>query len=126
MGSQYISPLYDLSRHRLRFYCNADYILGTKRNPDDYIYFEDASIRGFDSDTVRGTQRLSASVSTTLFLPYIKRGFRASITTFVDWGVLARDEKSILKSQSYWGVGFSLNLRNDNLILKNVSIRFTF
>ena len=100
LGSQYISPLYDLSRHRLRFYCNADYILGTKRNPDDYIYFEDASIRGFDSDTVRGTQRLSASVSTTLFLPYIKRGFRASITTFVDWGVLARDEKSILKSQS--------------------------
>ena len=126
LGSQYISPLYDLSRHRLRFYCNADYILGTKRNPDDYIYFEDASIRGFDSDTVRGTQRLSASVSTTLFLPYIKRGFRASITTFVDWGVLARDEKSILKSQSYWGVGFSLNLRNDNLILKNVSIRFAF
>ena len=83
-------------------------------------------MRGFDSDTTRGTQRLSASMSATLFLPYIKRGFRASVTGFVDWGVLARDEKNLLNSQSYWGIGFSLNLRNDNLILKNVSIRFAF
>ncbi len=126
VGSQYISRLYDLSRHRLRFYSNVDYVLGIKRNPDDYIYFEDANIRGFDSDTTRGTQRLSASMSATLFLPYIKRGFRASVTGFVDWGVLARDEKNLLNSQSYWGIGFSLNLRNDNLILKNVSIRFAF
>ncbi|MFR7879523.1 MAG: hypothetical protein ACLU4J_25765, partial [Butyricimonas paravirosa] len=61
VGSQYISRLYDLSRHRLRFYSNVDYVLGIKRNPDDNIYFEDANIRGFDSDTTRGTQRLSAS-----------------------------------------------------------------
>lgn len=125
-GAQFISPLYELSRYRLRFYSNMDYVLGFKRNPDDYIYFEDANIRGFDTDTIRGKQRLSGSVSTTLFLPYIKRGFRASVTTFVDWGVLAREDKSIFKSQSYWGIGFSLNLRNDNLILKNLSIRFAF
>lgn len=125
-GAQYISPLYELSRHRARFYTNLDYVLGTKRNPDDFIYFEDANIRGFDTDTIRGTQRLSGSMSATLFLPYIKRGFRASITGFVDWGVLARDDKSLFKSQTYWGVGFSLNIRNDNLILKNLSIRFAF
>lgn len=125
-GAQFISPLYELSRHRLRFYSNVDYVLGFKRNPDDYIYFEDANIRGFDTDTIRGKQRLSGSVSTTLFLPYIKRGFRASVTTFVDWGVLAKDDKSLFKSQTYWGVGFSLNLRNDNLIFKNISIRLAF
>ena len=40
--------------------------------------------------------------------------------------MLVRDEKNLLNSQSYWGIGFSLNFRNDNLILKNVSIRFAF
>lgn len=125
-GASYISPLYDFSRSRLRFYSNIDYVRGIKRWSDDYIYFEDANIRGFDTDTIRGTQRLSGSFSTTFFLPYIKRGFRVSVTTFVDAGILPLGDKSIFKSETYWGLGFSLNLRNDNLILKNVSIRFAF
>ena len=90
------------------------------------IIFISRMLTSGDLIPTRGTQRLSASMSATLFLPYIKRGFRASVTGFVDWGVLARDEKNLLNSQSYWGIGFSLNLRNDNLILKNVSIRFAF
>ena len=40
--------------------------------------------------------------------------------------MLAKDDKSLFKSQTYWGVGFSLNLRNDNLIFKNISIRLAF
>ena len=125
-GANYISRLYNLSRHRMRFYANLDYIHGFRRNPDDYIYFDDNAIRGFDSDTLRGTQRLGASVSATLFLPYIKRGFRASVSAFVDAGVLAPAHKFVFQSQTYWGVGFSLNLRNDNLIFKNISLRVGF
>ena len=125
-GTSYISRLYDLSRHRLRFYTNMDYIHGFHRNPEDYIYFDDNAIRGFESDTLRGTQRLGASVSATLFLPYVKRGFRASVTAFADAGVLAPAEKSVFQCQTYWGFGFSLNLRNDNLIFKNISLRLGF
>lgn len=125
-GTSYISPLYTLSNHRFRLYGNLDYIHGFRRTPDDYIYFEDANIRGLDSDTLRGTQRLSGSVSTTLFLPYIKRGFRTSLSLFVDAGALAPANKFVFQSQTYWGIGFALNLRNDNLVFKNVSIRFTF
>lgn len=89
VGSQYISRLYDLSRHRLRFYGNVDYVLGIKRNPDDCIYFEDANIRGFDSDIhVRNATTFCFHVRNVV-LPYIKRGFRVSVTGFVDWGVLA-------------------------------------
>ena len=121
------SRLYDLARqHRLRLYSRLDYIHGFRRNPNDYIYFEDDVIRGFDNDTLRGTQRLSGSLSATLFLPYMKRGFRASVTAFVDAGALAPAEKSVLQSQTYWGIGFSLNLRNDNLIFKNISLRLGF
>ena len=126
IGSNYISPLYNLSRYRFRLYGNLDYIHGFRRTPDDYIYFEDNNIRAFDSDTLRGTQRLSGSLSTTFFLPYIKRGFRASVSLFVDAGVLAPGNKFVFQSQTYWGLGFALNLRNDNLVLKNVSISFTF
>ena len=126
VGGDYISRLYPVGRHRLRFYSGVDYIHGFKRNPDDYIYFEDGDIRGFDTDTIRGTQRLSGSVAATLFLPSITRGFRASVSAFVDAGALAPARKNVLRVQTYWGLGFSLNLRNDNLIFKNISLRFTF
>ncbi|WP_294142403.1 hypothetical protein [uncultured Sanguibacteroides sp.] len=126
LGASYFSRLYHLSKHRLRFYSSMEYVKGIKRNNDDYIYFEDSKITGFDTDTLQGNQRLSGSLSTTLFLPYIKRGFRASLTGFVDAGALAEGNKSILKAQTYWAVGVSVNLRNDNLIFKNVSIRLTY
>ena len=126
LGASYFSRLYHLSKHRLRFYSSMEYVKGIKRSNDDYIYFEDSKITGFDTDTLRGNQRLSGSLSATLFLPYIKRGFRASLTGFVDAGALAEGNKSILKAQTYWAVGVSVNLRNDNLIFKNVSIRLTY
>lgn len=126
LGASYISPLYELFRYRIRFYSNMDYVKGINRTIGDYIYFQKNNIYGFDTDTLKGNQRLCGSLSTTLFLPYIKRGFRSSISCFVDAGALAEGNKSVLKAQTYWGIGFSLNLRNDNLIFKNVNIRFTF
>jgi len=126
LGASYISPLYQLTRHRVRFYGNVDYVKGLERNPGDYLYFRDEHIKGFDPDTLKGTQRLSASLSTTLFLPSIKRGFRTSVSGFVDAGALVEDNKSIFRAQTYWGIGFSLNLRNDNLMFKNINLRFTF
>ena len=85
---------------------------------------EDRNIRGFSSDTLRGNQKLSSSLAPTFFLPYIKKGFRVSISSFCDFGVIAADNKKLVHSKTYWGFGVGVNLRNDNVVIKNISFRF--
>ena len=126
LGASHISNLCSIGNMRFRFYNDVRYVRGIRRYPADYLYLEDQDIRGFQSDTLQGDQKLSISLATTLFLPYIKKGFRASIMTFVDAGILAEKGDGLAKSKTYWGIGVGLNLRNDNVVIKNLSFRFTF
>lgn len=122
----HISNLCSIGRFRYRFYNTVNYTRGIRRYPNDYLYIQDSDIRGFRSDTLRGVQKLSASLSSTLFFPYIKKGFRTSLTTFVDAGAIANERRPLLKCKTYWGLGVALNIRNDNVVFKNVSFRFSW
>ena len=126
MEGSHISNLCSLGNMRFRFYNNVRYVRGIRRYPADYLYMEDHDIRGFTSDTLRGNQKLSLGLATTFFLPYIKKGFRIAVSGFVDAGMLAGDGQVLTNSEIYWGLGVGLNLRNDNVVIKNLSLRFTF
>ncbi len=126
LGGSHISNLCSWGSYKFRFYNDINYLRGIRRYPGDYIYMEDADIRGFSSDSLRGNQKLSVSLATTFFLPYIKRGFRASVSAFCDFGVLAAENERLLRSKAYWGVGIGLNLRNDNVVIKNISFRLAY
>lgn len=126
IGASHISNLCNLGNLKFRFYNDVRYVKGIRRYPADYLYMEDTDIRGFSSDTLRGDQKLSVSLATTFFLPFIKKGFRASVTGFVDAGVLSPEGDALTKSKTYWGIGVGLNLRNDNVVIKNISFRFAF
>ena len=126
VGANHISNLCNLGALRFRFYNDARYIRGFRRYPADHLYMEDTDIRGFSSDTLEGVQKLTVSVAATLFLPYIKKGFRTAISTFVDAGLLAPQGERLFHTQSYWGIGLGVNLRNDNVVIKNICLRFTF
>lgn len=122
----HISNLCNLGNLKFRFYNGIRYVRGIRRYPADYLYMEDLDIRGFSSDTLRGNQKLSMSLATTFFLPYIKKGFRTSFSAFVDAGALSPEEKALSRSKLYWGIGVALNLRNDNVVIKNLTFRFSF
>lgn len=126
IGGRHISNLCSIGGVlKFRFYNSISYIRGIRRYPADYLYMMDQDIRGFSSDTLRGNQKLSATLAATLFLPYIKRGFRMSVSSFVDMGVLAPENKPLARTKTYWGIGVALNFRNDNVVIKNLSFRFT-
>lgn len=126
VGLHHISNLISAGNYRFRFYNDVNYITGFRRYPDDYLYFRDEDIPGFDSDTLRGNQRLSVLFSTTFFVPYIYKGFRMSFTNFVDFGTIVPKETSIFRGRTYWGIGVAVNLRNDNIVFKNISLRLSF
>ena len=124
LGASHISNLCSWGSFKFRFYNDVHYVKGIRRYPGDFLYMEDRNIRGFSSDTLRGNQKLSSSLATTFFLPYIKKGFRVSISSFCDFGVIATDNKKLVHSKTYWGFGVGVNLRNDNVVIKNISFRF--
>ncbi|MDE5639200.1 MAG: hypothetical protein K2I47_05330, partial [Odoribacter sp.] len=126
VGLHHISNLISLWHYRFRFYNDVSYVTGFRRYPDDYVYFRDEDILGFDSDSLRGNQKLSVSLSTTFFFPYIYKGFRMSFTNFVDFGTIVPKETSLFKGRMFWGLGLAVNLRNDNIVFKNISLRFSF
>lgn len=126
-GGKHISNLCSFGGNlKFRFYNDVNYMRGIRRYPEDYLYMMDYNIRGFDSDTLRGSQKLSMATSVTFFLPYIKRGFRMSFSAFADVGALASEHTPLLKCKTYWGLGVGVNLRNDNVVVKNLSLRFCF
>ncbi len=126
VGANHISNLCNLGPLRFRFYNDARYVRGFRRYPADQLYMEDTDIRGFSSDTLEGSQKLTVSVAATLFLPYIRKGFRTSVSAFVDAGLLAPKGSRLFQNQAYWGIGVGVNLRNDNVVIKNICLRFTF
>ncbi|MDL2251843.1 hypothetical protein LJC12_03225 [Odoribacter sp. OttesenSCG-928-J03] len=126
VGFDYISKLHHFGNCRFRFYNSANYIKGYKRYNDDYLYLNDRDILDFDSDTLRGHQKLSLSLATTLFLPHVVKGFRASITGTFDMGFITGENGALFNSKTYWGLGLSLNLRNDNIVFKNISLRLIY
>lgn len=125
-GFNHISNLCSVGNYRYRFYNSVNYIAGLRRFPSDYLYFRDHNIRGFESDTLKGDQKLSYSLATTFFLPFIQKGFRVSLTSFLDGGVLAERGKSIFKSEHYLGIGLGVNIRNDNVVIRNISFRIAY
>ncbi len=126
LGAHHISNLISIGNFRFRFYNDVNYVTGIRRYPEDFLHFRDVDILGFDSDTLRGKQKLSTSASTTFFFPYIVKGFRMSLTTFVDVGAIVPENSSIFKSKAYWGMGLAVNLRNNNIVFKNISLRLSF
>lgn len=125
-NAMHISNLCNVGSCKYRFYNTVNYIRGIRRYPADYLYMQDYDIRGFRSDTLAGSQKLSGSLSATLFLPFIKRGFRVSVSAFLDGGAIAEKGQSLIDSKTYWGIGASLNFRNDNVVIKNISFRICF
>ncbi|MGL5682326.1 MAG: hypothetical protein ACRDDZ_04620 [Marinifilaceae bacterium] len=122
----HISNLLKWNDFKYRLHGVLNYTNGVERYEDDYLYMQNYNMHYFESDTVRGKERLSLSLGTTFFFPYIKKGFRGTLTTFVDVGAIGRDNKSVLNSKAYWGLGATLSLRNDNLIFKNLAFSLVF
>ena len=126
LAGNHISSLYSLGSLKYRYYSSVRYAKSFRSYPTDYLYLEETDIKDFTSDTIKGDQKISISLSSTFFLPYIKKGFRSSVSVYLDAGMLSSEGNALLKSTAYCGMGLGLNLRNDNLIIKNLSLSFTF
>ena len=97
--AQHISNPLPLGDFTYRIYSNATYTKGFKRYPNEYLFMTDNEIRGFKADSLFGGQKMGLSIGATAFSPVLKYDFRVAVGAFVDMGVVAEQEKSIMKSK---------------------------
>lgn len=123
---EHISNPLPLGDYTYRIYANTTFTSGYKRYPKENLFLEEEEIRGFRADSLYGQKKLGLSIGATAFSPRLKYDFRIAIGAFVDMGVITPEKHSILKSKSYFGIGTQLNIQNNYLLIKNLSIRLAY
>ena len=125
--SKFFSRIHQIGPLRFRHFGDMQYTLGIRRFPEEFIsLITEKGIRGFKKESVSGTQKLVGNFESVAFTPYTLGGFRFAFYTFADLGFIGDNDKNIFKEDFYYGVGFGIRLRNENLVFKTIQLRLAF
>lgn len=123
----FFSRLYNIDGHRLRQFINMRYIIGLNHFNQEYLTLNDEwGIRGFRTDYVRGTQKLTVNMEAVTFLRSQFYGFRFAPYCFSDLGFIGDNTKFILNQDFYAGVGLGFRIRNESLVINTFEFRLTW
>jgi hypothetical protein len=123
----FFSQLYSLRFFRVRQFISANYTIGIRRNTGEFININDNNgLRGVNSLTLRGAQRLTINAETLIFTPLHLVGFRLAVFGFADLGIIGSNKENIINGRVYKVVGFGIRIKNDNLAFSTIQLRFGF
>lgn len=124
---QFISKLTTAGKKKVRTFINLDYTLGIRRFEIDNLTLRgDEFVRGFDSRTANGKQRLTLKLEHVVFLPHQFYKFNMALFGFADLGVIGSNHNFILRENYYSGIGIGLRLHNENLVFETFRLRLAF
>lgn len=124
---RYISNLIDFNRWKFRQFITFNYTRGFNRFDSEFIDIRNRNgIRGLESHTLRGTQRLLLNIETVSFTPLQLLDFRLAMFGFADIGKINDGSRDIFKEKSHTGFGIGFRIRNDNLSFNAVEIRLAY
>ncbi len=123
--SKFISRIRKLGQFRFRNFGSIKYVMGINRFPEEFITMnKENGIRGFNSDKIRGTRKLTMSLETAAFSPYRWIGFQFAFFGFTDGGIISGNH--IPKTDYFYSLGLGIRMHNTNLVFKTLQIRFAF
>lgn len=123
-GLNYISGLHAKKQVRSRYFFRLDYKAGLNRMDIEHLlFYKNNLIRGFSSDEVYGKKRLNMSLESVYFQKRDFYRFNIAFFTFIDAGVLGRENKPVFREDYYAGFGAGFRLHNESLVLKTILIR---
>lgn len=124
---RYFTPLIQAGRSKIRTFVNIYHTRGFNRYTDEYLYLKnDDYIRGFRNDSIRGSNRIVFSLEPVLLTPRSLYGFRFALFAFVDAGFLINGQINSGDYQNVSALGAGVRIRNDQLVLNTIQIRFAF
>lgn len=123
----FFSRLYNINGHQFRQFINIRYIMGLNHFDREYLTLNNEwGIRGFKTQMVRGTQKLTVNMEAVTFLRSQFYGFRFAQYFFSDFGFIGDDSKFILDQDFYTGVGLGFRIRNESLVINTFEFRLAW
>jgi len=121
------SRIFEIKSFKFRHFFNVDYTNGINRTESERININKSNgLRDFESDLVRGTNKLVFTFESVCFTPVFFYGFKFAVFGFANVGTVGFDNSSIFGQNFYSGLGLGVRLRNENLIFKTIQIDFSF
>jgi len=118
------SYLVKLKEFRYRQLVSFNFTHGIRRLPGELIDLKD-QIRGFSSDKLKGTSKITLSLESVFFTPWNFYGFRFAVYGFADFGFLG-DDYYYHFNELYGVIGIGFRIRNESLVFRTVLIRVGF
>jgi hypothetical protein len=127
IGATAYSRLFFLNSTKIRQYINLSYTHLYNRVTYAPLHIDnDFGIRGFLSDSVYGTRRLSLQLETEFYLKFKLLGFQFAPFPYVDLSLITPENGPYSRSSLYTSLGGGVRMRNENLVFETIEIRAYF
>lgn len=126
--SLYFTRLYENGNWKLRHYLQTRATFGMNRNPEELLTInKNDGLRGFNSELLRGSKRITLNYEANLYTPFSFLGFKLATVAFADAAWLSSGNKtSPFKNKPYTGFGLGFRFRNEYLSFSTIQILFSF
>jgi len=124
----YISPLFEYGKWRIRQFIKPSYIWGNNRDlseKDRLSLNENFGIQGFNSPII-GTQKWQLTLQTQTYSPGNWYGFHFSPYFNMAMGALANNNRNLFQSKVYSKISIGVLINNDYLVFNSFQISFSY
>ncbi|MEJ8803075.1 hypothetical protein [Pontibacter sp. H249] len=120
----YFTKLREWGNWKLRHYIQGRGTFGINRNPEELLPINNENgLRGFRSDLLRGSRRVTFNYEANLYTPFSLLGFRLAAVAFADMAWLSTGNKSSpFQNKPYSGYGLGVRFRNEYLSFSTIQI----
>lgn len=129
LSGEYITPLMDVGRSKMRSFFELQYLNGLKRKEGEYLSIDEDvnGLHRFDyKSDIRGSEKVVLKTEQVFFTRMEPLGFKFAFFTFFDTAFLQEsDSRSLFRHTPYFSFGGGLRIRNDNLVFNTLQIRLS-
>lgn len=128
LQSLYFTKLSEWGNWKLRHYILGRATFGINRHPEELLAINNESgLRGFRSDLLRGSRRVTFNYEANLYTPLSLLGFRLATVLFADIAWLSTGNKSSPFDEApYRGYGIGFRFRNEYLSFSTIQILLSY
>jgi hypothetical protein len=126
-GFNYFTELFEIGSLKIRQFIKSQYVLGIDRLPGESLNINNENgIRGFNSPSLIGTQKILLTFQTQLYLPWRVLGFRFGPYFVYSLGMLGNEASGFKKSSVYSQIRVGLLIHNEFLVFNIFQISIAF
>lgn len=126
-GINYFSNIIRLGRWKLRQFIKPQYVIGFDRKSYEQLSINNEyGIRGFNSNGLSGTEKLTFTFQLQSYAPWNILGFRFGPYAICTFGMLGTQKSGFSRSPLYSAFGIGLLIKNEYLVMNTFQVSLVY